>query len=152
MPTEDLVYMDRNLRSPEVLQEWLDAADRHELLDLAAESESGEIVGHCLVYHTPRGWKSHQGRIRITVLPAWRHKALASRLIQEMVHVALNAGLDLLVAEFIPGQETAMETFSRNSFHTLARIPQYVRDVQGKDHDLVLMGRNLRDQEFFAAD
>lgn len=151
-PMDDLMHMERNPRSPEVIQEWLDGLEKHELLHLVAETDRGQILGHSVVYQTLRGWKSHQGRIRVSVLPAWRRKALASRLVQEMTQVALNSGLDLLIAEFIPEQESAMNTFYRNGFYCLARIPLYVRDLGGRDHDLILMGRNIREQEYFAGD
>lgn len=152
MPLDDLVNMERNPRSPDTIREWLEGCEKQQILILVAEDETGRIVGESLVYQTLRGWKSHQGRIRVTVLPEWRRKALASRLVQEMMQMALNSGLDLLIAEFIPEQVSAMNTFSRNGYVKLAQIPQYVRDLSGRDHDLILMGRHIREQEYFAGD
>jgi L-amino acid N-acyltransferase YncA len=152
MPSEELVQMERNPCSAGVIQEWLDCLDGQDALHLVAQTEQGLVVGHCLVHHPQRGWKAHQGQISVRVLPGWRHKALATRLIEEMVQVCLHSGLDLLVAEFLPAQESARNTFSRNGFHHLVAIPHFVRDSAGQDHDLLMMVRHIRDEEFFAVD
>ena len=152
LPREELLQTEHNPRNFGFFEEWLDSLEAQEILHLLAESEQGRVVGHCLVYHPPRGWKAHQGLIWITVLPEWRVKGLAGRMIEAMVGLCLESGLDLLVAEFLPEQEAARTFFSRSGFHHLATIPSFVRDLSGNDRDLILLARQIREQDYFAGD
>lgn len=151
IPREDLIYLDQNPRDPAVIEEWLSQPDLERLVHLLALRD-GRIVADCLIHQDRRGWKSHHARVRVVVHPQHRRKRLASLLIQETFQYCLNAGLDLVVAEFMENQKAAMEVFSQNGFLKLATVPHFVRDLEGRDHDLVVMARNIRDQEYFAAD
>jgi GNAT superfamily N-acetyltransferase len=152
VPPEELRDLDCNPRKLGVIRDWLEEGASPETLHLVAEGDEGCLVGHCLVQHPPRGWKAHQGTIRVVVRPGWRWQGLAGALIERMILLSLHAGLDLLVAELTPGQVAARSAFSRQGFHPRATLARFVRDAEGRDLDLLVLAREIREQEYFAAD
>lgn len=152
LPPEDLRHMDRNPRCPGVIRDWLEERTSQETLHLLAMGEADLVVGHCLVRHPHRGWKAHQGNLSVVVRPGWRLQGLAGALIERVVQLSLQAGLDLLVAELTPGLSSACSTFTRQGFHHRVTVPRFVRDAEGRDLDLMVLTREIREQEYFAGD
>ena len=58
------------------------------------------------------GWKRHIGRISQSILPKYRQKGIAGKLVQELVDVARMAGLQKVEAEFIDKQEGGQKLFA----------------------------------------
>jgi len=152
LPAGDLRHLDDNPRGGGVVQGWLEGRSAPESLHLLAEGDDGRLVGHCLVQHPQRGWKAHQGTVWVVVRPSWRLQGLAETLVERMVQLSLHAGLDLLVAELTPGQVAARSAFSRQGFHPRATLARFVRDAEGRDLDLLVLTREIREQEYFAVD
>ena len=96
------------------------------------------------------GWKRHIGRISQSILPKYRQKGIAGKLVQELVDVARMAGLQKVEAEFIDKQEGGQKLFALLGFTHLMRLEDYVQDMQAIQHDYVLMGMNLKTDEEYA--
>jgi ribosomal protein S18 acetylase RimI-like enzyme len=75
--------------------------------------------------------------------PEYRGVGLIKVLINELVEVARHCGLTKLEAEFNGDREAAILTFKECGFDELARIPDYLQDMNANDHDWVLMGMKL---------
>ena len=71
-------------------------------------------------------------------------------MVSEVIDLARQLGLEKLEAEFIGEQEAALKVFALIGFTTLARLPNYVKDMQAVTHDYVLMGLDLKTDEEYA--
>ena len=71
-------------------------------------------------------------------------------MVTEITHISRNVGLGRIEAEFISEQEAAIKMFALLGFSNLARIEDYVKDMQAVTHDYVLMGLILKVDEEYA--
>jgi ribosomal protein S18 acetylase RimI-like enzyme len=96
------------------------------------------------------GWKRHIGRVSVLIHPQFRGRGLAKAMVGEIINIARQVGLEKVEAEFIGEQEAAIKVFALLGFTTLARLPNYVKDMQAVTHDYVLMGLELKTDEEYA--
>jgi ribosomal protein S18 acetylase RimI-like enzyme len=80
------------------------------------------------------------GEIRIVVEPDFRNRGVGTALMKELIAIAKDSDLEKLVFELIQGeQDAAIGTAQSLGFVRLATIPGYVRDIQGRPHDLLIL-------------
>jgi RimJ/RimL family protein N-acetyltransferase len=149
MPEEERMFIKHRVTEPEVIQEWCQNIDLGRNFPLLAVMD-GRIIATATLHQQLGGWKRHIGRVSVLVLPQYRNRGLATTLIDQVVDIARQAGLEKLEAEFIGEQETAMKVFALLGFSELMRLDDYVRDMQGISHDYILMGLELKTDEEYA--
>jgi GNAT superfamily N-acetyltransferase len=146
--TERLLFKHR-VTDLQVIRDWCQRIDYGKILPLVAIAD-GKIVADASLHQQLAGWKRHIGRISIVVHPDYRGRGLARLLLQELIDVARDAGLEKLEAEFMGEQQTARRVFAEVGFSDLLVLPDYVKDMQAISHDYVLMGRHIITDEEFA--
>ncbi|MGH7386973.1 MAG: GNAT family N-acetyltransferase [Candidatus Methylomirabilales bacterium] len=67
---------------------------------------------------------------------AHRHKGLASRLIDELVDIAMKEGIERLYTELPADDRPAIDVFLKRGFKLVARFERNILDRAGKYHDL----------------
>ena len=72
-------------------------------------------------------------------------------LVEEIVEVARNEGLERVEAEFLGEQEAGMKLFAMTGFSHLLRLEDHVKDMQAITHDYVLMEMQLTTDEEYAS-
>jgi L-amino acid N-acyltransferase YncA len=149
VPERERMFIKHRVTDPALVAEWCRNIDLGRNFPLLAIHEGG-IVGVGTLHQQLGGWKRHIGRVSVLVHPNFRHRGLAKELVTTCIEVASQAGLQKVEAEFIGEQEAAMKIFALLGFSVLARIPDYVKDMQSVTHDYVLMGLNLITDEEYA--
>lgn len=149
VPAEERLFIKHRVDEPEVIANWCRNIDLGRILPLLALSE-GKIVGDASLHQQLGGWKRHIGRVSVLVHPQFRGLGLASALVEELMQIGRDIGLEKLEAEFIGGQERAIKVFSQLGFRTILRLEDYVKDMQAISHDYVLMGIDLLTDEEYA--
>ena len=149
LPEPEVMFFKRRVRDPEVIKQWCENIDLYARLPLLALHE-GKIIAVASLLQNNGGWKRHIGRISQSILPKYRQKGIAGKLVQELVAVARMAGLQKVEAEFIDKQEGGQKLFALLGFTHLMRLEDYVQDMQAIQHDYVLMGMNLKTDEEYA--
>lgn len=149
VPEAERSFIKHRVEDPEVIQQWCEQIDLGKHFPLLAVSE-GKIVGDATLHQQLGGWKRHIGRVSVLVLPEIRGRGLAQTLVREIVNIARELGLERVEAEFIGDQEAAIKMFALLGFSNLLRLEDYVKDMQARPHDYVLMGLNLRTEEEYA--
>src|SRR5947207_374388 len=129
VPERERMFIKHRVTDPQVIKEWCQNIDLHRNLPLLALID-GKIVGDVTLHQQLGGWKRHIGRVSVLVLPQFRGRGLARALVSEMIDIARHLGLEKVEAEFIGEQETAVKMFGLLGFNTLARLPDYVKDMQ----------------------
>jgi GNAT superfamily N-acetyltransferase len=148
---EDRLYLADDVTDPQVVERWCSELDFIYVLPLLG-LVNGAVVADAALHREKAGWKSHIGQVRIVVHPQHRGKGIAAALVKELIHVAIDLGLDKLDAEFVSQQDGALHAFERMGFIKVAQLPQHVLDRHGAAHDLILMVYDLKGEEAFAID
>ena len=146
VPHQERMFIKHRVTEPEVIREWCQNIDLGRNLPLLA-SRDGQIIGDVTLHQQLGGWKRHIGRVSVLIHPKFRGRGLAKTMVSEVISIARQVGLEKVEAEFIGGQEAAIKVFALLGFTTLARLPDYVKDMQAVTHDYVLMGLDLKTDE-----
>lgn len=149
VPHQERMFIKHRVTEPEVIRDWCRNIDLGRNLPLLA-CQDGQIIGDATLHQQLGGWKRHIGRVSVLIHPNFRGRGLAKAMVTEIIDLARQVGLEKLEAEFIGEQEAAMKVFALIGFTTLARLPNYVKDMQAVTHDYVLMGLDLKTDEEYA--
>ncbi len=72
------------------------------------------------------------------------------KLMEEVVDIARQCGLERMEAEFMSEQERGMKAAAHLGFAELYRLEDYVKDMQAVTHDYIMMGLELITDEEYA--
>jgi RimJ/RimL family protein N-acetyltransferase len=142
LPTHDLLFLPRNISEPKVLSAWINEIERGAITSLLAIKD-GKVVGCGTLVRDPHSWSPHVGGIRMVVSLEVRGQGVGRALSQETFAFALGAGLEKLVAQMTVDQRAAIALFESLGFKAEALLRDHVRDVDGKKHDIVVLGHNI---------
>lgn len=149
VPAEERMFIKHRVTEPQVISDWCENIDLGRNFPLLAIVDQ-RIVGCATLHQQWSGWKRHIGRVSVLVLPPYRGRGLARAMVTEITHISRNVALGRIEAEFIGEQEAAIKMFAMLGFSNLARIEDYVKDMQAVTHDYVLMGLILKVDEEYA--
>ena len=149
VPEQERMLIKHRVTEPEVIRDWCRNIDLGRNFPLLA-LDGGKILGTATLHQQLGGWKRHIGRVSVSVLPPYRGRGLARRMVTEVVELARNLSLERVEAEFIGEQEAAIKMFAMLGFSNLLRLEDYVKDMQAVSHDYILMGLNLKVDEEYA--
>jgi GNAT superfamily N-acetyltransferase len=136
LPTHDLLFLPRNISEPKVLSAWIHEIERGDIVSLLA-MKGGTLV------RDRHSWSQHVGEIRMVVSEDVRGKGVGRALSQETFALALGAGLEKLSVQMTVDQRGAITLFESLGFKAEALLRDHVRDVDGKTHDIVVLGHNV---------
>ena len=142
LPTHDLLFLPRNISEPKVLSAWIHEIERGDIVSLLA-LKGGTVVGCSALVRDRHSWSQHVGEIRMVVSQDVRGQGVGRALSQETFALALGAGLEKLSAQMTVDQSGAITLFESLGFKAEALLRDHVRDVDGKTHDIVVLGHNV---------
>lgn len=149
VPESERVLFKHRVVDPQVIRDWCQRIDYGKILPLLAIVD-GRIAADASLHQQLAGWKRHIGRLSVVVHPDFRGRGLARALLQELIDIARDAGLEKLEAEFLGEQLAARRVFAEAGFSDLLVVADYVKDMQAISHDYVLMGRDIITDEEYA--
>jgi RimJ/RimL family protein N-acetyltransferase len=142
LPTHDLLFLPRNISQPKVLSAWIGEIERGAIISILAV-RGGRVVGCGTLVRDPHSWSPHVGEIRMVVASEVRGQGVGRALSQETFALALSAGLEKLSVQMTVDQRAAIALFEGLGFRAEALLRDHVRDVDGKTHDIVVLGHNI---------
>ena len=142
LPTHDLLFLPRNISQPRVLSAWIGEIERGAITSILAVKED-RVVGCGTLVRDPHSWSPHVGEIRMVVAQEVRGQGVGRALSQETFALALGAGLEKLSVQMTVDQQAAIALFESLGFRAEALLRDHVRDVDGKTHDIVVLGHNI---------
>src|SRR5258707_12721468 len=142
LPTHDLLFLPRNISQPKVLSAWINEIERGAITSLLAV-KGGTVVGCGTLVRDPHSWSPHVGEIRMVVSMDVRGQSVGRALSQETFALALGAGLEKLSVQMTVDQQGAIALFESLGFKAEALLRDHVPDVDGKKHDIVMLGHNV---------
>lgn len=142
LPPHDLLFLSRDIREPKVQEAWLNKIATGEIISIAARA-AGRIVGTTAVVIDKLSFSAHVGELRILVSGTARQMGLGRKLIQEAFLVGVDQGLEKLTARMTLDQDAAIAVFEELGFKREALYCDYVKDKEGRKHDLLVMSRDV---------
>ncbi|MBN2573389.1 MAG: GNAT family N-acetyltransferase [Deltaproteobacteria bacterium] len=142
MSEEDRLVLKDDVTTAEWLDRFLAALHRGEALSVVGKLD-GEIRGEATLYRTLHGWARHVGEIRLNVDRSARGQGLGLELARHIVKLAIDRGIDKLVAHMVDSQIAAKRTFEKLGFHKEAELPGHVKDILGKKYDLLVYANDV---------
>ncbi len=142
LPPEDRQFLKDDVTRAEIIEAWARGLDYDRVLPILAESE-GRIVGDATLHRQVYGWMRHVGEIRVVTDAYYRRRGLASAMAREIFYLALQMGLDKMVAEMVADQIAAIKVFEKLGFQQEARLANHVVDLNGRKHDLVILTTDI---------
>ena len=133
-----LSFLRNDVREPAVIDRWVNHIDYNRVFPLVAEAE-GRIVGDVTLHMRKLGWKRHLGNVRVVVAKDYQNRGLGTLLINEIVELAGEFGLEKLIAEIQFQAVGAFNAFKNAGFSVKAIFEDLVKDLTGKSSDLVVM-------------
>jgi len=138
LPPHDLLYVQRDISNPKVISAWVQAVSEGSAHTVIAW-QGDTIVGCGALFRDPLSWSPHLGELRVLVAPTMRHKGLGRLLIQECFLIAIELGLQKLVAQMTVDQSGAVAIFEELGFRGEALLKDHVKDRDDKTHDIVIL-------------
>jgi L-amino acid N-acyltransferase YncA len=141
----DTLFLQSDITKPEVIDEWIENIGRGRAIILLAVDNSENVVGYASLYHNEMTWKRHQGEVRLFVRESVRGTGVGRQLTRELAEIAEEQHLDIIVAN-IPRDRTYLRLmFEKVGFTVEALLADWLMDVDGKTHDLLVMARRVKD-------
>ncbi len=142
LPDELLIYLRHDVKDRKIVHEWAENLNYDRVLPLLAFAE-GSIVGNMTLHRVQHGWKHHIGRVRVVIAPEYQNRGLATLMLNELIMLAHELGLEKLWAE-IPLDSTGAIKACRNAgFSCKAVIEGMFKDAQDRQIDVLIMVCNV---------
>ncbi len=134
----DLLFLRRDIRRLEVIEDWLMEIDSGEMMTILARIGE-QIVGYGTLQRSHLSWSRHVAEIRVVTAERVRGKGLGRILVVEAIKMAVRSGIEKLMARMTVDQEGAINMFEGLGFEREALLRDHVKDLEGQGHDLILM-------------
>jgi L-amino acid N-acyltransferase YncA len=142
LPARDRAYLRRDVTRREVVQ------DRIREIRTSGVKRLVAVVGDRIVADgslelSGEGWKKHVGELRLIVARAYRRKGLGILMARELYGLAASARVEEIIVKMMRPQKAARSIFRKLGFREEVLLPDYVRDLDGKKQDMILMRCDL---------
>ncbi len=142
LSTHDLLFLRRDISQPRVVAAWMEATRDDGMLTVIA-TRGGELLGCATLVRDPLSWSRHVGELRVIVAATMRGKGIGRKLTHECFAIALEIGLEKLVAVMTLDQRGAIAVFEDLGFQPEALLRGQVKDREGKAHDIVMLSHDV---------
>lgn len=133
-----LQYVRNDVTDPKVLDKWFDQLNYDRVFPLLAFKKD-KVVANASLHRVAYGWRKHLATIRIVVDPAFHGKGLGTLMINELVDLSQEFGIEKLMVEFPLKAHEALAMFKKSGFSPRAVIEGLMKDRHGEDLDIVIM-------------
>lgn len=138
LPDELLLFIRHNVKDRSIIRDWAKRLNYDRVLPLVALVDD-EIVGDATIHRVSHGWKRHIGRIRVVVSPEFQGRGLATWMLNELVKLSHELGLEKLWAEIPLDSVGAIRACKNAGFACKAVIEGMVKDTQNQNIDVLIM-------------
>ena len=142
LDAEDRAYLRRDVSARAVVEERIRAMDSGKVKRLVAVLDD-RIVADAALELEGGGWKQHVAEVRLIVASEVQRKGLGRLMARELFSIAAEEQVEEIMVKMMRPQIAARSIFRRLGFHEETLLPDYVKDLSGQKHDLILMRCDL---------
>jgi GNAT superfamily N-acetyltransferase len=133
-----LQYVRNDVTNPKVLDQWFDQLNYDRVFPLLA-FKGDKVVANATLHRVGYGWRKHLGTLRIVVDTEFHGMGLGTLMINELVDLSQEFGLEKLMVEFPLRAHGALAMFKKAGFSPRAVIEGLMKDRHGESLDIVIM-------------
>lgn len=138
LPKDDRLFLKEDVTNKDVINRWMEELNFDKVIPIVAEKDS-VIIGDATLHLSQKGWHKHMAEIRCVVSKEYQQKGLGTALMRELVAHAVEKRILKLTATMMDIQKSAQRAFERIGFKKEAEMKDFVVDLNGKYHNLVVM-------------
>ncbi len=138
LPDELVLFIRHNVKNRDVIREWAEKLNYDRVLPLIALAGE-EIIGDATLHRVAHGWKRHIGRVRVVISPRYHRFGLATLMLNELVTLGHELGLEKLWAEIPLDSVGAIRACRNAGFASKAVIEGMVKNARGENQDVLIM-------------
>jgi RimJ/RimL family protein N-acetyltransferase len=138
LPEGDRLFLKEDVTNKDVINRWMEELNFDKVIAIVAEKDSA-IVGDATLHLSQRGWHKHMAEIRCVVSREFQQKGLGTALMRELVAHAVEKRILKLSATMMDIQKSAQRAFERIGFKKEAELKDFVMDINGKYHNMIIM-------------
>ena len=145
IPPQEAWFLRDDLADPDVMHMWVQNLDYTRIVPMiAVKEDDGRILANLRIYRRPAKCLKHIAHLRIIIDPEFRHQRLGTWMLLDSMKLAMELGVEKLVAEFVSEiEEPAINAAYKLDFFEQAVLKDYVKDSLGRYRDLIIMVKNL---------
>jgi len=144
LPPADRIYLRNDVTRREVVVERIRALKTDKVFRLVAVDDEGRIIADGSLESEGFSWKNHVAELRLIVAADYQRQALGMLLARELYLHAVNRRVEEVVAKIMRPQTAALKIVERLGFEQSGVLTDYVKDIEGKRHDLIVMRCELQ--------
>jgi len=144
LPLEDRLYLRIDVTNRDVVSQRIKLIETGNVIRIIALL-GDEIIGDGALELSGEGWRRHQGEIRVIVAHPFQHKGLGMLLIKELYLIAVEKNVQMIIAKMMRPQVAGQHIFRKLGFREELLIPDYVKDLEGEEQDLIIMACNTKE-------
>lgn len=133
-----LQYVRNDVTDPKILDKWFDQLNYDRVFPLLA-FQGEKVVANATLHRVAHGWRKHLGTIRIVVDPEFHGKGLGTLMVNELVDLAMEFGLEKLMVELPLRAQGALAIFKKAGFSPRGVIEGLMKGRHGEELDIVIM-------------
>ena len=142
LPSHDLLFLRRDITRPDVVDLWLEDIRRERITTVLAECRDS-LVGYATVDRGDVSWSPHVAELRVMVASSMRRRGLGRVLTMEGFRIAVDLGVEKMIAQMTTDQDGAIAVFETLGFRTEALLRDQVKDREGHKLDLLIMAHDV---------
>lgn len=142
LPERDRLYFQEDLTAPGALDRWANAVESGRATILVA-LHGDRIVAQVGVLRRLYGWTRHVGYMQTLVLPDFRGRGIATKLVRRSIELAVQNGLDKVIAEVLTDQRRERKILEAHGFKKEAILQDHATDHKGKRHNVVVLSNQV---------
>jgi L-amino acid N-acyltransferase YncA len=145
IPDNERWFLRDDLTDPAIMQQWIKDLDYQRVIPMVAvRQDDNRVIANVRLHRRPAKCMKHVAHLRITVDPEFRQQRLGTWMLIDAIKLAMEIGIEKLVAEFVEGvEEAAIGAAHKLDFFEQAVIKDYVMDPQGNYKNLIIMVKNV---------
>jgi L-amino acid N-acyltransferase YncA len=143
LPPEDRIYLRNDVTSRDVVEQRLQTA-RARGVERLVMIVDDQIVADGSLESDGYRWKNHVAELRLIVARDYQRRSLGMILARELYLLAASKRVEEIVVKFMAPQTGARKIVGKLGFREEAVLPDYVKDIDGEKHDLIIMRCQLQ--------
>ncbi len=143
LPKEDRIYLRVDVTKPENVEHRIQMMKFGKVKRLVAIIDDQIVADGALELETEE-WEEHIAELRLIVGHSYQRRGLGMIMARELFAIAASKNVEEIVAKFMEPQVAAWKVIEKLGFHKDSILHDYVKDIDGVKHDLVLMRCDLK--------
>lgn len=144
LPYDDRKYLKIDVTNRSLVEARIKAVEEGKAVRIIALNNSN-IIAIGVLELGADDWHRSQGELRVVVSRKYQHKGLGMIMIRELYLSAMEHKVEKVIAKMMRPQIAAREMCKKLGFHEELFIPKYVKDLDEKEQDLVIMTCDMND-------